>query len=711
MSAACAFYNATTPYGQAQDGADTERKKHPCGRLLSFRHFKDGVFEAEQELEAEEASGEITSDEVKKATRALVPLPELNFQQMGTTEPFITLVKVEILDVCGVVPAARLRKPRVVVSVGGEQSDANALKCHTKIGAQRKISTKGKAKSAKIQAVTSKGSIEDESALRKLDTFAQAGLDTHFEFEGAAYFVVNVSDRPIHIIFKQPNTAKKAVGGFFKKIVDLTGNLGTMLKVFCCPCHACFNAITCGGSASAPVAGASIPYGELDYGAQTLKMELLPAKNIEIDDEGVLHNVALRTTRETVRQGPSATDSARDSTTSAGGATATDTSSADPARGTVKEAGSQKSVSLSASKKGWINSRVVQPQMDANSEEVGLMTVRVTLTPMRDTRDGGNYNGPDLMMIEGRLRDMTRRPLRAINEDNHWLCSHNNVFCVGDEGTKPYVWGRFEYGSRRLKNEAVHLFAKQHDSMESYRFLDTVYTNDKGILRYECPPFVATQPGHYAIRAVVASDNTIGHGSLYILEKGTRAVVLDLDGTINVGDEQMVGQMIYDFAGQARAFDAVSRANGLSLCRYWAAKGYLPVYLTGRQGSFYNLTFEWLAKHGFPPGPVILTTSKMAALPGKGTFAGYQFVRDFKVGVMNHLASIGVESWAAYGNVATDVSAYKNAKVPKERTFIIGNKAGMKDTMAVTNFTEHLDFLTGWLEPAPIPTPWKALFF
>ena len=35
----------------------------------------------------------------------------------------------------------------------------------------------------------------------------------------------------------------------------------------------------------------------------------------------------------------------------------------------------------------------------------------------------------------------------------------------------------------------------------------------------------------------------------------------------------------------------------------------------------------------------------------------------------------------------------------------------MKDTMAVTNFTEHLDFLTGWLEPAPIPTPWKALFF
>ena len=234
MSAACAFYIATTPYGQAQDGADTERKKHPCGRLLSFRHFKDGVFEAEQELEAEEASGEITSDEVKKATRALVPLPELNFQQMGTTEPFITLVKVEILDVCGVVPAARLRKPRVVVSVGGEQSDANALKCHTKIGAQRKISTKGKAKSAKIQAVTSKGSIEDESALRKLDTFAQAGLDTHFEFEGAAYFVVNVSDRPIHIIFKQPNTAKRLSEGSSRK--------SSTSRATWAPCSRCFAA-------------------------------------------------------------------------------------------------------------------------------------------------------------------------------------------------------------------------------------------------------------------------------------------------------------------------------------------------------------------------------------------------------------------------------------------------------------------------------------
>merc|ERR1712216_1036209 len=107
--------------------------------------------------------------------------------------------------------------------------------------------------------------------------------------------------------------------------------------------------------------------------------------------------------------------------------------------------------------------------------------------------------------------------------------------------------------------------------------LDSVRTDSKGMLRYECPQEMYQTPGHYAVRAVVAEDNTIGHGSVFMLEKGTRTVVFDLDGTVNVGDEQMVGQMVYDFVGQARAFDAKSSPNGLSMCRYWAAMGYLPV--------------------------------------------------------------------------------------------------------------------------------------
>lgn len=360
--------------------------------------------------------------------------------------------------------------------------------------------------------------------------------------------------------------------------------------MLCCPCHACFNALTCGGSASAPVAGATIPYGELHSGAQTLQMELLPAKNLEMDEEGLLHRVAVRTTGRDWDPSKLKTDLSKASPTSKGAASrhgdAEGAGGSSSAAGPVDGASSSE-VAAPASKSGALHgdSRVISPKLDTSAEEIGLMTVRVTLTPLRGTEDGGNYNGPDVMMIEGRLRDMTRRPLRSLNDDNHWLCSHQNVFVVGGE-EKPFIWGRFEYGNAgRAKNVLVHLFTKQHDSSDSYRFLDSVRTDSKGMLRYECPQEMYQTPGHYAVRAVVAEDNTIGHGSVFMLEKGTRTVVFDLDGTVNVGDEQMVGQMVYDFVGQARAFDAKSSPNGLSMCRYWAAMGYLPVYLTGRQGS------------------------------------------------------------------------------------------------------------------------------
>ena len=63
-------------------------------------------------------------------------------------------------------------------------------------------------------------------------------------------------------------------------------------------------------------------------------------------------------------------------------------------------------------------------------------------------------------------------------------------------------------------------------------------------------------------------------------------MLLDLDGTLNVGDEMMVEQMSLDaLPGVARRFDAVPQKGVISVCRAWAARGYQPVYLSGRQAS------------------------------------------------------------------------------------------------------------------------------
>lgn len=139
------------------------------------------------------------------------------------------------------------------------------------------------------------------------------------------------------------------------------------------------------------------------------------------------------------------------------------------------------------------------------------------------------------------------------------------------------------------------------------------------------------------------------------------------------------------------------------------------------QGSFYNLTIQWLIKHNFPPGPIHLTRTHMPTLP---VFAS---VGNFKVQYMEELKRKGFVLYAAYGNTGTDVRAYAAAGIAKERcaprhpfrsccpcaakkcidatvlqaksrvicccacsTFTIGQASGAGGTIAMKNCTRHL---------------------
>ena len=97
------------------------------------------------------------------------------------------------------------------------------------------------------------------------------------------------------------------------------------------------------------------------------------------------------------------------------------------------------------------------------------------------------------------------------------------------------------------------------------------------------------------------------------------------------------------------------------------------VYLSGRQGGFYNLSRRWLVAHGYPPGPIALTEFlHLAALPGKartsmmqqqllianadctrppqGKVLGLELVGAFKRRYMAALLAQGLTIAAAYGN-------------------------------------------------------------
>ncbi len=72
-------------------------------------------------------------------------------------------------------------------------------------------------------------------------------------------------------------------------------------------------------------------------------------------------------------------------------------------------------------------------------------------------------------------------------------------------------------------------------------------------------------------------------------------------GTITVGDIQVVTMFAIDSLAVSTAaaqnlshkYDIKARHSALNCVRAWAAKGYQPVYVSGRQGSYYNLTMEW----------------------------------------------------------------------------------------------------------------------
>eukprot|EP01025_Chloroclados_australasicus_P011072 TRINITY_DN147_c1_g1_i3.p1 TRINITY_DN147_c1_g1~~TRINITY_DN147_c1_g1_i3.p1 ORF type:complete len:802 (+),score=62.20 TRINITY_DN147_c1_g1_i3:219-2624(+) len=277
------------------------------------------------------------------------------------------------------------------------------------------------------------------------------------------------------------------------------------------------------------------------------------------------------------------------------------------------------------------------------------------------------------------------------------LCNESQVL-IEQQDVQPHISGRFEYGfGRPGRNRIASIFAieaiEQDAHCPSGRFLGNYRTDNRGLLtEVPLPDQILQKASHYNIMAFLPEDNTFAKGSLFMLQPNTPCVVFDLDGTITVGDKEVVTQFALNALGGSLAigdslpknYDLKPRHHALTVVRMWAAKGYQPIYLSGRQGSFYNLTLEWLMKHGYPPGPIHLTRTHMPTLPV------YYSVGNFKVQYIETLKSRGLEIFAAYGNTGTDIRAYEAVGIPKERTFIVGPNGGKGGTQKVDDFSDHI---------------------
>jgi hypothetical protein len=213
--------------------------------------------------------------------------------------------------------------------------------------------------------------------------------------------------------------------------------------------------------------------------------------------------------------------------------------------------------------------------------------------------------------------------------------------------------------------------------------LDRMTTDAMGAYAFSGVPLSANpfQP-YYAI---LEADQSCAPHYMFVLDPGTPIVLADIDGTLTLSDDELSMQIADG------SYDPVENTAASTMMNAWADKGYVTVYLTARPHAFRAETREWLDDHGFPPGPVVTAN----------TLVFGETARTYKATwVSRIITDLGWELAAAYGNADSDITAYEDAGIPKDITFIIGELAGMSGTQPIEN-NDYTDHIAEFVEPYP----------
>ncbi len=199
----------------------------------------------------------------------------------------------------------------------------------------------------------------------------------------------------------------------------------------------------------------------------------------------------------------------------------------------------------------------------------------------------------------------------------------------------------------------------------------------------DSPPPSAQE--HVVRYAVLGAEPSCGAHYTYNLASQRQVVVADIDGTLTMSDDELYAEI------SDGSYDQVEKPGSVLLAQTWASKGYQMVYLTARPHIFRSETRAWLRAHDYPEGPVITANDLVSG----------DAARDYKQAWLERI--IGDLEWritAVYGNATSDIDAYAAAGISTEVTFIVGENAGIGDTVAIEgdDFTSHV---TSYVESQP----------
>lgn len=240
---------------------------------------------------------------------------------------------------------------------------------------------------------------------------------------------------------------------------------------------------------------------------------------------------------------------------------------------------------------------------------------------------------------------------------------HAGPDAVVPRGGRGTLRAKFAYGPlhKDLEDEDVRVFVRADDC--TYRDLGVQRTDDDGWIALDLDGASLGAPGPHAAELVVEGDGSRAELVVWVVEKGSRAVVFDIDATLTTSDREVFAEVL---KGKVPAM----RADADRVVKAYCDAGVTPVYLTGRPYMLGPASRAWLEARGMCPGVVKTTTSVEASLPRESD------VGAFKEAELRALRAAGLDLVVAYGNATTDICAYARAGVPPEKTFILGPHGG-----------------------------------
>ena len=269
---------------------------------------------------------------------------------------------------------------------------------------------------------------------------------------------------------------------------------------------------------------------------------------------------------------------------------------------------------------------------------------------------------------------------------------HSAQDLVVADGSPVVIGGKFSYGfiSKDLEDERVEVWID--DCAGAYRLLGDGLTNSDGRVALSLSAPEVPAVGEYGLYFRVAGDNSTARAILRVYPIDTRFIVFDIDATLTTSDSSLIGQSVSEILGGDMIPEPRPGAREIVDLRF-AQHGYEILYLTGRPYLLDGITRDWLIDLGFPGGTVHLTDDVANSWPSDSQVGAYK--ADFLYSIID--AGFIVE--AAYGNATSDIYAYEQADIAKDRTYILGENGGTADTVALgEGYLEHIEVIRD--EPA-----------